>query len=196
MEAVAAPELPRQPGWYAQPGNSTMRWWSGTGWVGQPSAINPTIIPGASHRGSNRDRRLAGKRSDQLVGLIAASAIISFAASYFAAAAPGASLVQSIVASNSGPTIIGLLTIVLAFADRRRQLTNGQPTAASGFWILLTPTAYLAARGYHVSRYRKGAWVPFWIYLSSVLATVVYTIVISAPSFAAGFATGFMRYGG
>jgi hypothetical protein len=186
---MAAPELPRKPGWYTQPGDPTMRWWSGTEWVGQPSAINPSIIPGSSAE----PRRAGSGVSGIPVGIIAASAILSFALPYFAnwvsgvTASPGfvssgSVLSGSDVLNSTSQVLIGLLTIVLAFVDRRGQLRRGQPTAASGFWILLTPIAYLAARAYHVSRYRRGAWVPFWVYLSSLLVTVAFGVVAVVSS--------------
>ena len=73
--------------------------------------------------------------------------------------------------------LICLVTIFLAFYDSHLLRKFVQPTAASGWWILLTPIAYLAARAVHTRRHQSKGWWYFSIYLTTFVITLVANVV-------------------
>jgi hypothetical protein len=74
-----------------------------------------------------------------------------------------------------GLGIVNLLAWValvwMAFADRAALWNGGNETAASPWWTLLTPLAYLIARARHVQFYATGGWASvIWWIIAAVLA--------------------------
>jgi hypothetical protein len=93
-----------------------------------------------------------------------------------AAQTPGTALVG--VAALS--VICAVLTVAAAFLDRRALLRSGNAPAASAFWILLTPFAYLLAR---VVYNAKGGWRMFVVYLVASGAVVVWLAMAATQGF-------------
>ena len=79
-----------------------------------------------------------------------------------------------------------LLWIAFAVRDRRRLAVLGYGKRASWAWVLLSPAAYLIARGIRVHRASGHGWAPFWVLLVNivVVAGAVFgmALVIEAPS--------------
>jgi hypothetical protein len=67
--------------------------------------------------------------------------------------------------------VLWALVLALAFVDRAQLRKGGNVTAASPFWVLLTPLAYLVVRTQHVRMYATGAWtLVIWWCVATVLA--------------------------
>ncbi|MDQ1542367.1 MAG: hypothetical protein QOK08_5 [Actinomycetota bacterium] len=63
------------------------------------------------------------------------------------------------------------ILVRLAFADRAGLLAGGNGSAASAWWMLLSPLAYLVARAQHVKLWEVGAWAPVvWWSLALIIA--------------------------
>lgn len=71
--------------------------------------------------------------------------------------------------------LIFIATIVFAIHDQNVMLNSLHPTAASPWWMLLSPLFYLISRGVHVSRTQRQGWAPLVVFLicSLMPATVV-----------------------
>lgn len=65
--------------------------------------------------------------------------------------------------------LMPLLWIVFAMRDRRRLLEFGYEKRASWAWVLLSPIAYLIARGVRVHRVSGRGWAPLWVLLANVV---------------------------
>jgi hypothetical protein len=78
-----------------------------------------------------------------------------------------------------------LWTAVLASHDKRRLLTLGHRHAATPWWILLTPLAYLIARTQCVRKQGGQGSAPMWIYilLSTIPAVVAVSLFVGADAF-------------
>jgi hypothetical protein len=78
-----------------------------------------------------------------------------------------------------------LWTAVLASHDRRRLLTLGHREAATPWWILLTPLAYLIARTQCVGKQGGQGSAPMWVYilLSTIPAVVAVSLFVGADAF-------------
>ena len=62
-----------------------------------------------------------------------------------------------------------LLWIAFAVRDRRRLLELGYDKRASWAWVLLSPLAYLIARGARVHRASGRGWAPLWVLLANIV---------------------------
>jgi hypothetical protein len=81
---------------------------------------------------------------------------------------PAAVIALVFTVLNAGIVVV---LVALAFADRRALLAGGNQSAASPWWVLLTPLAYLIARSIEVAKWEVGAWTPLiWWIVSAVLA--------------------------
>jgi hypothetical protein len=65
--------------------------------------------------------------------------------------------------------LIPLLWIAFAVRDRRRLLELGYDKRASWAWVLLSPLAYLIARGVRVHRSSGRGWAPLWVLLANIV---------------------------
>lgn len=64
--------------------------------------------------------------------------------------------------------LIPLLWIAFAVRDRRRLLELGYDKRPSWAWVLLSPLAYLIARGARVHRVSGRGWAPLWVLLANI----------------------------
>jgi hypothetical protein len=78
-----------------------------------------------------------------------------------------------------------LWTAVLASHDKRRLLTLGHRAAATPWWILLTPLAYLIARTQCVRKQGGHGSAPMWVYilLSTIPAVVAVSLIVGGDAF-------------
>jgi hypothetical protein len=78
-----------------------------------------------------------------------------------------------------------LWTAVLASHDKRRLLTLGHRNAATPWWILLTPLAYLIARTVCLRKQGGHGSAPMWVYilLSTIPAVVAVSLLLGADAF-------------
>ncbi len=65
--------------------------------------------------------------------------------------------------------LMPLLWIAFAVRDRRRLAGFGYQKRASWAWVILSPFAYLIARGVRVHRVSGGGWAPLWVLLVNVV---------------------------
>jgi hypothetical protein len=65
--------------------------------------------------------------------------------------------------------LIPLLWIDFAVRDRRRLLRMGYDKRPSWAWALLSPFAYLIARGVRVHRVSGRGWAPLWVLLANIV---------------------------
>jgi hypothetical protein len=79
--------------------------------------------------------------------------------------------------------LIFVITLYLAFLDRRALLANGHQTAESLWWILLSPLVLLIARAVHVRRSVNGGIAPIfvWILSCAIVAGVIVTAYLLSP---------------
>ena len=177
------------PGWYADPaGGNGKRWWDGSRWtenvrVQEEPAPAPDIGNYAPNAGAYRSEfRPTGPLSTAEVGIaytrtswwLAGSPLWTRPAGdrvrhhRLAGAAPRADT-RHHSGDREPPRRAALLG--MAFADRAALGNGGNDSAASPWWTLLTPLAYLIARARHVRLYATGGWasVVWWI-IAAILA--------------------------
>lgn len=75
--------------------------------------------------------------------------------------------------------IVVLVAAALTMHDRKVLLAEAHPTAASTWWFLLSPLAYLIARGVHVHRHLGRGWAPVVVYVVCWLAPVAAVLGMS-----------------
>jgi hypothetical protein len=79
-----------------------------------------------------------------------------------------------------------LLWIDFAIRDRRRLTTLGYDKRPSWAWVLLSPVAYLIARGIRVHRTVGRGWAPLWVLLANIViiagANIGVAVVAEATS--------------
>jgi hypothetical protein len=180
-------------GWYPDPGGSAdLRWWNGTQWTSQLNAIpvapivqpsplgrdaseqiQPTVekayIPFSSAAAAPRPvlRGIAYTRTvwwicfQPLWGLATQGVLYTIVTAF--GPVPTGQIVLGFTVLNLA--LWGLL-VRLAFADRRALVEGGNGSAASPWWILLSPLIYLIARARQVRMWEDaGAWAPviWWV---------------------------------
>lgn len=187
----------RQAGWYTDSNEPTgLRWWSGTEWVGHP-IIETTLAAVPQNLGGVQDaKEPAHKRASNrmlLASVIAVSPLYVLIAwsltSFDVTAGPS----RLLVAALTPPGAVALLVIALAFVDRHLLRTAGHPAVASGFWILLTPIAYLSARAVNTTRHTGRGWKPFWAHLIVVLLILATVVGISTVYLAMAVTTALQQ---
>ena len=73
------------------------------------------------------------------------------------------------------------ILVLLAFADRSGLINGGNNSAASAWWILLTPLAYLIARARQAQLYAIGGWASVvWWCLAAILTPGVAVLAVFA----------------
>jgi hypothetical protein len=176
-------------GWYPDPGGSAdLRWWNGQQWTSQlqqipvapvvapPTALQPqqpaaekAYVPFSSAAAVPRPvlRGIAYTRTvwwicfQPLWGLATQAVVYAIATAF--GPVPTGFLVLGFTILNLA--LLGVL-VGLAFADRRTLVEGGNGSAASPWWILLTPLLYLVLRARHVRMWEEaGAWAPvmWWV---------------------------------
>ncbi len=171
-------------GWYPDPaGGEGKRWWDGRAWTAHLQAPpEPPPLPSfggyipadqrATPQYMQADDGIAYTRSSWW---IAFSPLWSVVAQVF--------VVESIVSITGLPlhifasgivvvnVVLWFVLLWLAFLDRRKLWAGGNQTAASPFWVFLTPLAYLIVRAQHVRLYALGGWASvIWFCIAVVLA--------------------------
>jgi hypothetical protein len=181
-------------GWYPDPaGGDGKRWWDGTAWT--HNVQEPERAPEPTSFGNYVSAEFRPVRP-----LPVAEAGIAYTrASWWIAGSPIWVVVpQAVVVEifNSlaplpvpslilGSTLLTLLAwailIRLAFADRAELLRRGNSTAASPWWTLLTPLAYLIVRAREVQSYASGGWASvLWWAVSAFFTPGVVVLSIFA----------------
>jgi len=182
------------PGWYPDPaGSDSKRWWDGIHWTDQlqepvpppppPSFGNyvhpadrtvaplPTVEPGIAYTRSSW-----WLASSPLWILVPVAAVVEV----FNALAPPP--LPSLVLGIALLTLLALAILVrLAFADRTALINGGNNTAASPWWTLLTPLAYLIVRAREVERYATGGWASvLWWCIAAFVAPGIAVLALFA----------------
>jgi hypothetical protein len=194
-------------GWYSDPaGGSGKRWWDGSRWTENvrlpdappPAPVIGNYVPtvGASVGAPvGRDFRPTRQLPTAEIGTaysraswwlagsplwISLPQVIVFAVVDALVTPPVASVLQVAAIVN---LLFWAILVGLAFADRAALLRGGNDSAASPWWTLLTPLAYLIARARHVGFYATGGWtsVIWWIVaaiISPGVAVLAYFAVL------------------
>ncbi len=75
--------------------------------------------------------------------------------------------------------LLPLLWIAFAVRDRRRLTELGYDKRASWAWVLLSPLAYLIARGVSVHRVSGRGWAPLWVLLANIVIVAAANLGVS-----------------
>jgi hypothetical protein len=195
-EGTPHPSIPGSipAGWYPDPaGGAGKRWWDGTTWT--TNVREPEEPPAPPTFGSYvpADQRPTTPLPTAEVGVAYTRASWWIAGSPLWVVIPQVALVQIINSVAPLPTTslvlaIGLFTVLawgiliaLAFADRSRLIIGGNNSAASPWWILLTPLAYLITRARQVQLYATGAWASVvWWSIAAILTPGVAVLTLFA----------------
>jgi hypothetical protein len=166
-------------GWYPDPaGGAGKRWWDGSRWTHntQEPEEAPALPTFGNYVPVEQRSFTAAPVADAGVAYTRASWWLSFSPIW--TVVPQVVVVESIMSVASPPAplasfVPGLallnialwgVLLALAFADRIKLHSLGNDSAASPFWVLLTPLAYLIVRAQHVRLYAMGGWasVVWW----------------------------------
>jgi Protein of unknown function (DUF2510) len=200
-ETTPNPSIPA--GWYPDPADPEgKRWWDGARWTQDVQAA-PAPVPVFASQ-APLSRTLGAYQPAVVQGLYSKATIDTgiahTRASWWLAASPFwlvipqvliVSVVNSINVPITAPitlSIAGLSLVLyvvlvrLAFADRAALLAGGNATAATPWWTLLSPLAYLIARGLEVRKYEEaGAWAPLvWWVVAAILTPGVAVLSVFA----------------
>ena len=181
-------------GWYPDPaGGAGKRWWDGTTWtanVQEPEASPP---PPAFGNYVPADLRPLTPLPTAEAGIAYTRASWWIAGSPLWVVVPQVAVVQifNSLAPLSVPSLvlaIALFTVLawsiligLAFSDRSGLINGGNNSAASPWWTLLTPLAYLIARARQIQLYATGGWASVvWWCLAAFVTPGVAVLAIFA----------------
>jgi hypothetical protein len=198
-------------GWYKDPADATrLRWWDGIQWTSTvqnaPIAASAVVSQSSSRPGSGQVGETAYvpfQRSAQIEHATNKRGLAYTRAMWWISAQPIWGVVTQVMlfalvtAFGSLPAVIlvpgylvvnlALLAVLvgLAFADRRALTQGGNQSAASPWWMLLSPLVYLILRARQVALWEEGGWaaVLWWsiaAVLSPVLAVLGYFAVLGA----------------
>jgi hypothetical protein len=176
-------------GWYPDPGGSAdLRWWNGQQWTAQlqPVPVAPVAppppavqsfqpaaekayVPFSSAAAAPRPvlRGIAYTRTvwwicfQPLWGLATQAVMYAIVTAF--GPVPTVLLVIGFTVLN---LLLWALLVRLAFADRKALVEGGNGSAASPWWILLSPLVYLILRARQVRMWEEaGAWAPvvWWV---------------------------------
>jgi hypothetical protein len=159
-------------GWYPDPaGSAAKRWWDGVRWTDQlqqpeeppppptfgnyvhPADRPATAIP-VAERGIAYTRTswwLAGSP----IWIVVPQALVLGILDSLSPPPPVSGLIPGFVLAN---LLAWAILVWLAFADRAALINGGNNSAASPWWTLLTPLAYLIVRARQVQLYATGGW--------------------------------------
>jgi hypothetical protein len=183
------------PGWYADPaGGGGKRWWDGTVWtanVREPEAAQPAPSTFGAYVPPERRQTIPLRTGERGIAYTRASWWI--AGSPFWIVLPQVIVFEAIDSLTPLPRLtlatgIALATgvalvilVILAFVDRRALTRGGNESAASPWWTLLTPLAYLIARARQTQFYATGGWASvLWWCIAMVLTPGVAVLVFFA----------------
>jgi hypothetical protein len=194
-------------GWYSDPAGGTgKRWWDGATWtanVQEPEAPPPlptfgNYVPADLRPGAPLPVAEAGIAYTRASWWIAGSpfwvvvpqvAVAQILTSLGPPPLPTSTI--TVLPSLPAPTImlaIALFTalalailIGLAFSDRSALISGGNNSAASPWWTLLTPLAYLIVRARHVRLYATGGWASvIWWCIAAILTPGAAVLTVFA----------------
>jgi Protein of unknown function (DUF2510) len=113
-----------------------------------------------------------------LITIIAVAALVAAYASTLTTtlATPNNSLTTTVPAIEFG---VFLLQVLFAVMDRRKLQSFGYLQRASVWWVLLTPLAYLIARGIAVSREVRHGFGPLIAYIITVFGIVLLGVGVA-----------------
>jgi Protein of unknown function (DUF2510) len=199
-DATSGASGPTPAGWYDDPsGGAGSRWWDGAQWTGHireplmpaplPPVAAPPTIPGPAPMQAapvlQAHRIGVGTEDTRAAWWIAFSPLWSIVGQ-----AAVVATIMSILNNQLGayiPTLVVTNIVLwaavlgLAFLDRSKLQAEGNASAASPFWVLLTPLAYLIARAQHVRMYATGAWtVVVWWCIAMFLAPGIAVLAVFA----------------
>ena len=162
---------PVPPGWYADPAGGTgKRWWDGAGWTTHTQEPEPAPPPATFGTYVPAEQRSFTPLGTADVGIAYTRAAWWIAFSPIWSVVTQAIIVESAQAISPTPiaafvpalavlnVLLLAVLVVLAFNDRVKLHSLGNNSAASPWWVLLTPLAYLIVRAQHVRLYATGAW--------------------------------------
>jgi hypothetical protein len=204
-DGPVTPAIPA--GWYSDPAGSIgTRWWDGTGWTDHlqaasqaaptftPAPITPpamtspvvekpyvpfqsaTSVAPATVTGVAYTRSVWWISFQPLWGL--ASQVILYSTITAFGPVPGTLLVIGFVVLN---LVLWGILVRLAFVDRAGLLAGGNGSAASAWWMLLSPLVYLVARAQQVKLWEAGAFAPIlWWSLALIVAPGVAVVGVFA----------------
>ncbi|HEY4268395.1 MAG TPA: DUF2510 domain-containing protein [Galbitalea sp.] len=181
--AGATPTTPA--GWYKDPADSArLRWWDGSQWtstvqnapLGRPAEAayvpfqrSAQIEQATNSPGLAYTRTMWWISAQPIWGVV--TQVMLFALVTAFGSVPAAILVPGYLILN-----LALLAVLvgLAFADRRALLQGGNQSAASPWWMLLSPLVYLILRARQVALWEEGAWAAvLWWSIAAVLSPVL-----------------------
>lgn len=181
-------------GWYPDPaGGEGKRWWDGRTWTA--NVQEPEATPPPPSFGNYVPVELRAGRPIA----IAEAGIAYTRASWWIAGSPLwlvvpqaalVELVNALAPQAQGSLVLGgvlysvlvwVALIGLAFADRDALRRGGNATAASPWWMLLSPLVYLILRAGQVNRYATGGWASvIWWCIAALLSPGVAVLAIFA----------------
>jgi Protein of unknown function (DUF2510) len=181
-------------GWYPDPaGGDGKRWWDGRIWTQdvqapeappalpdfgnyvhaefRPTVPLPVVEPGIAY--TRESWWIAGS---PLWVVVPQAAIYEVFSSLAPLPVSSEILGGALLSALAWAILVGL-----AFADRAGLLRGGNETAASPWWTLLTPLAYLIVRARHVQSYATGGWASvIWWCLAAAISPGVGVLAIFA----------------
>jgi Protein of unknown function (DUF2510) len=178
-------------GWYSDPaGGAGKRWWDGSRWtenIREPET--PLPAPAVGNYAPGIGRYVPGEARPTRALPHAEAGIAYTRTSWWLAGSPlwisvpeviVFAIINSLVAPAPSAIAIGFglvnllawaALVGMAFADRAALFAGGNDSAASPWWTLLTPLAYLIARARHVRLYATGGWASvIWWIVAAILA--------------------------
>ena len=181
-------------GWYPDPaGGAGKRWWDGSVWTANMQEPEAAPAPPSFGNYTPANLRPAAPLPTVERGIAYTRASWWIAGSPFWVVVPQVTVVEifNLLAPLPVPTLvlaIILLTTVawgillaLAFSDRKGLFEGGNDSAASPWWTLLTPLAYLIARARSVQLYAIGGWASVvWWCLAAILTPGVSVLAVFA----------------
>lgn len=181
-------------GWYPDPaGGAGKRWWDGSTWT--QNTQEPETTPSAPTFGNYvpADLRATTPLPTAEAGVAYTRASWWIAGSPLWVVLPQVIVVQvfnslaplpvpSLLLAIALFTVLGWAILIgLAFADRSGLINGGNNSAASPWWTLLTPLAYLIARARQVQLYATGGWASVvWWCLAAIITPVVSVLAVFA----------------
>ena len=181
-------------GWYPDPaGGAGKRWWDGSVWTA--NVKEPEAAPPMPTFGNYVPAELRPTTSLA----VAERGIAYTRASWWIAGSPLWVVVPQVIVIETFnslaplpvPTLLLAITlftvlawailVLLAFADRNALINGGNNSAASAWWILLTPLAYLIVRARQVQLYAIGGWASaVWWCLAVIITPGVGVLAVFA----------------
>jgi hypothetical protein len=183
-------------GWYPDPaGSAAKRWWDGARWTDQlrepeapppppsfgtfvPAALRPAeplpvVQPGIAY--TRTSWWLAGSP----IWIVVPQALVVGILDSLSPPPPVSGLIPGFVLVN---LLAWAILVWLAFADRTALIIGGNNSAASPWWTLLTPLAYLIVRARQVQLYATGGWasVLWWCIAAFVSPGLAVLAVFAA----------------